>query len=79
MSRVKIISNKQGQCPYCGSVDINYGSIQIEEDHIYYPAECNDCYKYFEEWHYLKFIGHNVGCYGQYDADEYLNEEIDYD
>jgi hypothetical protein len=79
MSKVKIISNKQGHCPYCDSVNVNYESFEFEDDHIKYPAECLDCKRYFEEWFYLKFVGHNVGSHGEHEASYVLNKEINYD
>lgn len=78
MGKVKIISNRQGCCPYCNGVDINYGPSEYEDDHIKYPAECLDCNRYFEEWFYLKFAGHNVEEQGQYEASECFGKEIEY-
>lgn len=79
MGKVKIISNQLGVCPYCNSEDINYGQIQLEADHVYYPCECNTCGRYFQEWNYLQFVGHNVGPHGEYEASYILDEEIDYE
>lgn len=78
MDKIKIISNRLGVCPYCNSERIEYEPAKNEVDMMYYPCTCRNCKKYFEEWYSLRFAGHNVGCYGQYDADEYLNEEINY-
>lgn len=48
----------QGECPFCGSTNIDYGSMQsLEADSIYYPARCLDCKKEFEECYTLIFDG----------------------
>lgn len=78
MSKVKIISNIVGVCPYCNSTNTEYHSLKVEDDHIYYPATCDKCGRYFEEWYYLKFVGHNVGASGEYEAYYVLDEEIEY-
>jgi len=60
--KIKLKKIEQGVCPYCGSTDIDYGAIELEDDDmLYYPATCNDCKRDFEEWYKLGFVGHNVG------------------
>ena len=59
--KIKLGKIEQGVCPYCGSVDIDYGVMEIEDDCVYYPAHCNDCKRDFNEWYRLEFDGHNVG------------------
>jgi len=62
MSKIKLHKIEQGVCPYCGSVDVDYGAIEYEDDEmLYYPATCNECGREFEEWYNLSFSGHNVG------------------
>ena len=79
MRKVKILSNEQGQCPYCNSMDIDYGCIQLEDDMIYYPAHCNECGRDFEEWYDLTFTGHNVGDGCCEEAADLIGEEIEMD
>lgn len=79
MGKVKIISNQLGVCPYCNSQNLNYDTVQWESDHIYYPCTCRSCGKYFQEWYYLDFVGHNVGPNGEEEASYYVDKEINYD
>ena len=79
MSKVKIISNQAGVCPYCNSENIDYGVAKFEPNYIYYPCTCNECKKYFEEWNELNFSGNNVGSSGEYEASECLEKKIEYD
>lgn len=79
MSKVKIISNRLGVCPYCESNDIYYEPANDEVDMLYYPCTCKKCNRYFEEWYSLHFEGHNVGPYGEHEAIDVLGKEINYD
>lgn len=79
MSKVKIISNRLGVCPYCNSERIEYMPSRNEVDMIYYPCTCRNCKRYFEEWYSLRFDGHNVGAHGEHEASYVLDKEIDYD
>lgn len=49
------IENKQceGNCPRCGSTDIDYEAIKLGDGAMYYPGRCNDCNCSFKE--YLKY------------------------
>ena len=76
MEKVKILSNKQGQCPYCNSNSITYSSMELEDNMVYYPCTCDNCKRYFEEWYELNFTGHNVGSNGQHIIDDNTKEII---
>ena len=52
---MKLISHESGICPYCKTEDIEYGSIELEEDHVYYPAKCNKCNKEFREYYNILY------------------------
>lgn len=52
------METKQGKCPKCNKDDLDYGSLEIEDDSIYYPYTCNDCGLKGREWYNLYFIGH---------------------
>lgn len=67
--KIKLKKIEQGVCPYCGSVDIDYGCGTLIDDYMHYPAECCECHRQFEEWYVLNFIGHNVGEYKQQPVD----------
>ena len=43
-----------GICPYCKSTNIEYGTMEVEDESIYYPIDCNDCDKTSKEWYGLK-------------------------
>ena len=36
-------NNVQGECPNCGSVNLDYVAIVPQDEWIYYPFTCNDC------------------------------------
>lgn len=57
---MKVKSNKQGQCPMCNGANLNYGSIELHSDMMYYPWKCEDCSHEGEEWYSLTFAGHNI-------------------
>lgn len=50
-----VITYKQGQCPYCESYDIDYGSLEVVDECVYYPAICCDCGEDFKEWYTLNY------------------------
>ena len=53
--------NEQGFCPKCHSYNLDYGSLEIEDDGMcYYPYKCEDCGQEGEEWYRLDFQGHNI-------------------
>jgi len=35
--------NIAGECPKCGSGELNYFSSRLLEETILYPYQCNDC------------------------------------
>ena len=57
---MKVKSNENGRCPICNGANLNYGSIEIEGDMLYYPWKCEDCSQEGEEWYNLAFAGHNI-------------------
>lgn len=57
---MKLISNKEGVCPFCGSKDLDYGCMEPEDDMVYYPWTCSHCGHEGEEWYTMKFDGHMV-------------------
>lgn len=38
-----------GQCPHCGSDNINYETCEILDETLQYPAVCEDCGGEFNE------------------------------
>ena len=43
------------QCPNCGSENINYYSMDIQDEGGFYPVHCQDCGALFEEWFEIKY------------------------
>lgn len=76
---VKIKCNEPGRCPYCESEDIQYDAMEYANygNYVYYPATCNKCHLYFQEWYHLSFEGMNVGNAGQYQAEEFDSVEYE--
>lgn len=51
-------SNNQGECPKCEG-NIEYGTIDFEDDQCYFPWKCEECGLTGKEWYRLEFIGHS--------------------
>ena len=49
-----------GECPTCGSIDIDYDALVPDGGSIYYPATCEECGQRFFEYHELEFDAHYV-------------------
>ena len=57
----EIKSNKQGTCPFCGSDNLDYQPVEMQDDGMmFYPWTCQNCKAQGEEWYSLTFVGHNV-------------------
>jgi predicted Zn-ribbon and HTH transcriptional regulator len=46
-----------GECPKCGSEDIDYDVLEIGDTYAFYPAKCEDCGQKFEENYELTYTG----------------------
>lgn len=57
---MKVKSNACGKCPFCDEFTLEYGSLDILDDMIYYPWTCTKCGHKGEEWYSIEFAGHNV-------------------
>lgn len=54
-------TNEQGFCPKCHSYNLDYGTLDLEDDGMcHFPYKCKDCGQQGEEWYRLEFQGHNV-------------------
>ena len=45
----------QGNCPKCGSDELEYGSTEIEGDSLGYEFTCSKCGIQGVEWYYVIF------------------------
>ena len=53
-------SNEQGKCPYCNSLELEYGAAEFQDDGmVFYPWTCEHCGRTGEEWYNMTFVGHN--------------------
>lgn len=52
------MKHTQGICPCCGSDDIEYGVIEVDDVGVYYPATCNKCQAKFNECYNIEFAEH---------------------
>ena len=52
--------NRQGICPKCGEISLDYDAIRYTDEMCYYPYKCENCRQEGEEWYRLEFNGHNV-------------------
>ena len=50
----------QGVCGKCGSEDLEYGSMEVDHESVYYEMECNDCGAWMHEWYDLTYSGTDV-------------------
>ena len=50
--------HKQGVCPRCGSGELAYDTMELQDDCLYFPYACLDCGFYGEEWYHLEFLEH---------------------
>jgi len=49
-----------GTCPKCGEQNLQYGSMEPEDDQMYYPWTCLDCGAIGREWYSIEFIEHTT-------------------
>jgi len=47
-----------GKCPRCNSFNLDYDSLEVIDDYIYYPYTCNECGFECRERYSLDFVGH---------------------
>lgn len=49
-------SECRGKCPKCGSENLEYGSLELEDgDVIYYSFTCPDCKTTGKEWYSIEY------------------------
>lgn len=51
---------KAGICPVCGSEELRYGSINVEDSSVFYPWFCESCCSNGKEYYSLTFEEHVV-------------------
>lgn len=47
--------NAQGECPACGSSNLDYGAVEVDWDTASYDWTCCDCGSQWIEWYWLEF------------------------
>lgn len=52
----------EGYCPCCGSSNISYDTVKIDDDVASYPAKCDDCGATWNEDYSLNFCGVSCVC-----------------
>ena len=45
----------QGRCAKCGSENIEYGSMKVDGEELWYKYECEDCGDCGNEYYTLKY------------------------
>lgn len=68
--------NNQGQCPYCGSGELDYEPVTFEDTMVYFNYTCNVCHQAGQEWYGLEFAGHNVKCNSCGDTSEWEDNAL---
>jgi len=51
-----IVKEEIGVCPVCGSEDLHYEALELDNDSVYYPFTCADCEARGEEWYELTYL-----------------------
>ena len=51
------LSDELGVCPFCQNESLDYGSLELEDNSIYFPVICDNCGEHFKEYHNLVFNG----------------------
>lgn len=74
MEKQKYVSNRQGECPVCGSCELTYKDSGYLEDYISFEYECKKCGTEGAEWYKLVFDGHEVY---RKTEDDYDYEDVD--
>lgn len=65
-----IKKQSQGQCPFCDSSNIEYGSTELDCEMLSYDCTCKDCGKSFREWYLLAYVETFYQKSPTHDADE---------
>lgn len=66
----------QGCCPKCGSINLEYSTIDDTNDLVVYPAKCHDCGFEYKEAYALTYVGfyddkgNFVGASEEYEPEE---------
>lgn len=49
----------EGTCPFCGSDDITWGSLEVDDfnGNIFYRCWCNKCEEHFNVIYETKYVG----------------------
>lgn len=63
--------NAQGDCPACGSNNLNYWTVEVDWDTASYDWTCEDCGSQWIEWYHLEFYSQML----TYDWTKKLNTE----
>jgi len=46
----------QGKCAKCGGENLDYHSMELRDNDVYYPYTCADCGHDGKEWYHLEYI-----------------------
>jgi len=47
---------KQGECPKCHGYDLEYDSMELVDEEVYYPFRCRTCGTTAKEWYGLTYL-----------------------
>ena len=57
---MKIFNEEAGYCPYCHSMDIEYGNYDMDSNYLFYNCQCNECKGKWTEDYKLAYEGKTV-------------------
>ena len=49
------LEGKEGECPYCGSENVDFHGPDFADDMIFYDCDCPDCENSYQEWYTVQF------------------------
>lgn len=64
-----IKKTKEGKCPFCGSLNLNYYDEEYCDNSMAYKIKCEDCGKFFIEYYKTVYDG-----FSYYDEDENFHD-----
>lgn len=55
MEKKNPVVHECGICPYCGSDDVEYGSMEMDCGSLSYEMHCNKCGEDSKEWYSVEY------------------------
>jgi len=53
-------NHTQGECPICGTCELDYSPVQSDDNGVYYAWECGLCGATGKECYNIEFTSHEI-------------------